>query len=944
MTTTQSFATCLSNVFIAFIASTSSIAITLIPDDPDSFSSYGPFCAYENGVAYVFADPDGVDPDVLLAFDASTGVQINEIASQTPPDRRSWDVDGSTAIILSNWVNGNSNGIYLYEVPGGNLVSQLDLPHDHLNNDTGFLDSPDCRRVAIDGAHAAIVDCLVLPSQCGDRLVRRPYVYSTEDGSHIASLQPSALPSEEFAAVDDIIVHQNKVYVAGRAVQDLCSTTTEGIFVFDAATGTELDRHDVDDILANSYLGEIIDLVGIYNNKVVAVARTFPDSNRLFAAVLDLDTGLEQRRIYLCDGIDYQYWFTDLSGRYLAVTYDSGTVIYDLDTGLELGRYGNDFPFNANYFDVAFESDTNGGAVNLLIGISYTSPTEKSPPGETFLISYLPTDGYSSPGCGNGVFCLPDEDNGAVWPVIGVGGTSHPFGAGSWAATAVHVWDPPGPIPESLFAAFYDGFSSRLARYDGIDWIPLAEFSGITGGEVCEILGSGNRLYLGGGFTWAEGSTQGFAYWNPSTDEFSPMPGLPDGAKVNAILVNGKGLFAGGDFPQSVRRWDGTTWVFAGLGLGGTSAVVNDLASFGGDIVAAGNFDFMVLLDGSPVARVLNVARLRSPYTSSLFSILVDGLINFAGIVGVNGSANAIVSTGSGVIVGGNFGLAHGYGVEVESAVEVDNIAGFNLSAPGSSFDYGPLPESSEVLVFLQNSSDLTAGTRDGLHRRSSGPWNPLALFSDGQYRTLARQVHGTPQGESVFLDATPQCVNSSDLVGRYGITPPRLLLFEPTAGVIEPELDLGTVEQGIPVATTLNVVNAGQLELGYRRGTDGLDIEEIILDLPENTDILQPGDVMPYAVTAVADEPGEYIETLVIETNDPLAPARVLSIRFYVRLPSDTNGDGVVDTADLGILIGEFGLTGQGLVSDLNGDGVVDTADLGLLIGSFGDVAGPNP
>ena len=51
----------------------------------------------------------------------------------------------------------------------------------------------------------------------------------------------------------------------------------------------------------------------------------------------------------------------------------------------------------------------------------------------------------------------------------------------------------------------------------------------------------------------------------------------------------------------------------------------------------------------------------------------------------------------------------------------------------------------------------------------------------------------------------------------------------------------------------------------------------------------------------------------------------------------ADLNDDGVVDTADLGILIGQFGTAGP--AADINGDGVVDTADLGLLIGAFGAV-----
>jgi len=49
----------------------------------------------------------------------------------------------------------------------------------------------------------------------------------------------------------------------------------------------------------------------------------------------------------------------------------------------------------------------------------------------------------------------------------------------------------------------------------------------------------------------------------------------------------------------------------------------------------------------------------------------------------------------------------------------------------------------------------------------------------------------------------------------------------------------------------------------------------------------------------------------------------------------ADLNGDGLVDTADLGGLIGAFGSSGP--FGDINNDGVVDTADLGILISGFG-------
>jgi len=48
-----------------------------------------------------------------------------------------------------------------------------------------------------------------------------------------------------------------------------------------------------------------------------------------------------------------------------------------------------------------------------------------------------------------------------------------------------------------------------------------------------------------------------------------------------------------------------------------------------------------------------------------------------------------------------------------------------------------------------------------------------------------------------------------------------------------------------------------------------------------------------------------------------------------------DLNGDGIVDGADLGILLSNWGSC-QGCDADLNGDGVVDGADLGLLLSNW--------
>jgi hypothetical protein len=51
---------------------------------------------------------------------------------------------------------------------------------------------------------------------------------------------------------------------------------------------------------------------------------------------------------------------------------------------------------------------------------------------------------------------------------------------------------------------------------------------------------------------------------------------------------------------------------------------------------------------------------------------------------------------------------------------------------------------------------------------------------------------------------------------------------------------------------------------------------------------------------------------------------------------PFDLTGDGVVDGADLGLLLGAWGPC-PGCPADFNGDGAVDGADLGLLLGAWG-------
>lgn len=51
---------------------------------------------------------------------------------------------------------------------------------------------------------------------------------------------------------------------------------------------------------------------------------------------------------------------------------------------------------------------------------------------------------------------------------------------------------------------------------------------------------------------------------------------------------------------------------------------------------------------------------------------------------------------------------------------------------------------------------------------------------------------------------------------------------------------------------------------------------------------------------------------------------------------PADLNGDGIVDSADLGIFLWFWGSSPSD--GDFNGDGVVDSSDLGVLLGAWGE------
>ena len=69
-------------------------------------------------------------------------------------------------------------------------------------------------------------------------------------------------------------------------------------------------------------------------------------------------------------------------------------------------------------------------------------------------------------------------------------------------------------------------------------------------------------------------------------------------------------------------------------------------------------------------------------------------------------------------------------------------------------------------------------------------------------------------------------------------------------------------------------------------------------------------------------------------ETSGAVTPATTFTVQLTPRTPGDLDGDGRVNGADLGTLLGNWGI-GTGL-ADLNGDGRIDGADLGALLAAW--------
>lgn len=116
-----------------------------------------------------------------------------------------------------------------------------------------------------------------------------------------------------------------------------------------------------------------------------------------------------------------------------------------------------------------------------------------------------------------------------------------------------------------------------------------------------------------------------------------------------------------------------------------------------------------------------------------------------------------------------------------------------------------------------------------------------------------------------------------------------------------------------------------------YRIGGEVANTNQMTLDLSTNGETPEHFDSGLVVTTALFPK-----IDVTVSINGAFCHDTVIHIvASPVRPAADLNGDNVVDSADLALLLGMWGT--QDEVGDLNGDGVVDSADLAMMLGEWG-------
>lgn len=259
-------------------------------------------------------------------------------------------------------------------------------------------------------------------------------------------------------------------------------------------------------------------------------------------------------------------------------------------------------------------------------------------------------------------------------------------------------------------------FATNVAEWNGVSWSALG--SGMQGGAAEALAISGTNVYVAGGgyFQTSGGAVNYIAQWNGSS--WSALDSGVD-AVINTLAVYGTNLIAAGTFTiagggtvDRIAQWNGSTWSSLGTGLtgpgsSGSGPDVFSLAVSGTNLYVGGQFSAAGGISATNIAC----------WNGSSWSALGSGISGgeFSGVY-------SLAAVGPNVYAGGSFSSAGG-----GSVVNVAQWNGTTWSAMGSG-----LSGAVEALVPL--GTTIVAG---GNFNVGGFPPNSLAVWNGSSWSAL---------------------------------------------------------------------------------------------------------------------------------------------------------------------------------------------------------------
>jgi hypothetical protein len=393
---------------------------------------------------------------------------------------------------------------------------------------------------------------------------------------------------------------------------------------------------------------------------------------------------------------------------------------------------------------------------------------------ESLLVSggTLYTGGIFTTAGGNPANCIA-QWNGSNWSALGSGMVGGSF-------QCVYALAVSG---SELYAGGYftnagGSAANNIAKWNGSNWSALA--TGITGEEavVGAMAVSGNTVCAAGDFSGAgTNRVYNIAQWNgmnwsglPTVYQGGSLGGGfsgggvgPFGTTVEALVVSGNKLYAGGIFTQAmntnlemtpvqnVAQWNGSNWSAIGSGINGP---VYALAVYGNTLYAGGQFTTAA---GNPAT---NIAQWNGTNWSAL-GYGISGQVAVSG--GVLGPVvYALAVSGNTLYVGGAFTNAGG--IAAANAAQWD---GTNWSAVGSGMN-------GEIFALAVSGSTLYAGGAFSTAGDGSADniaminLVPLSIITSNADFGFANGLFGFdlsgPAGYNVVIQASTDMINWTQL------------------------------------------------------------------------------------------------------------------------------------------------------------------------------------